>query len=206
MGLLGINIKQPPVGHHFRAADVEGLPPGFRMFQAALQVMEHIADGNGLHRVVHPAGGEHDRQAVHQIPQYFKGSAARPENHGRPEEGNRHRAGLQNLGHLMAGAEMLAQAGVLGTAQSAQINDMFQSGFGRSANHIVRRSAVGFGKALGVGHHGVNQVKGRPAALRRFPQGLKIQDIAFLASSTRGCPAQGRARSLPRDRPRARTR
>ena len=41
--LLGIDIHQLPVGHHFRAADVEGLAPGFVMFQAAYQVGEDVA-------------------------------------------------------------------------------------------------------------------------------------------------------------------
>ena len=73
---------------------------------------------------------------------------------------------------------MLAQEGVLGTTQSAQINDMFQSGFGRSASHILGCSAVGLGKPLGVGHHGMDQIKGRPAALRLCQQGFVVQDIA----------------------------
>ena len=52
-----IYVEQLPVGNHLRAADVEGLPPGFCMFQAALQIIEDIADGNGLHRVLNPTRG-----------------------------------------------------------------------------------------------------------------------------------------------------
>jgi hypothetical protein len=64
------------MGQDFRAADVEGLPAGFLMFQAALQIIEDIADGNWLHGVLNPTGGYHNRQAIYQIAQYFKGGAA----------------------------------------------------------------------------------------------------------------------------------
>ena len=56
VGLFGVDIHQLPVGHHFRSADVEGLPPGLVTFQAADQVGENIADRDGLYRGVLPNG------------------------------------------------------------------------------------------------------------------------------------------------------
>ena len=63
---------------------------------------------------------------------------------------------------------MLAQEGILGATQSAQVDDMFQSSHGRSARHILGCGAVGFNKPLRVGHHRMDQIKGRPAAFRRI--------------------------------------
>ena len=118
MSFLGVNVKQPPVGHHFGAADVEGLALYCVGFQAANQVGEDIANGDGLHGVVDPAGGEHYRQAVHQVAHDLKGGSPRTQDHGGPEESGGHGPGVQDAGHFKAGAQVLAEMGVVLAAQA----------------------------------------------------------------------------------------
>ena len=109
-GLLGVEPEQLAVREPVRAADVQDQSCRGRGFQAADKVAEHIRDGDWLAECVHPAGRDHDRQAVHEVAHDFKGCAARAQNHGGPEPGGLHRAGLENAADLGAGAQVLAEA------------------------------------------------------------------------------------------------
>ena len=175
--LLGINVEKPAVGEDLGAADIEGLSLYGVVFQAALEIVEHVGDGDGLHRVVDPAGGQHDGEAVHQVAHDLKRGAPRPQDHGGPQEGGGHRPGLENSGYLVAGAQVLAEMWVVGTAQAAQINDPVKLGRARGPDHVLGALTVGVAEAAGIGQHGMDQVKGRAAAPGGPLQGVIIQDV-----------------------------
>ena len=149
-----------------------------------------MRDGDGLHRGVDPTGGEHHRQAVHQVAQDFEGRAAGTQDHGGPQEGGGHGPGLENPGHLKAGAQVLAQVGVVGAAQPPQVDDAVQAGCRRGLDHVPGRLAVGGGEIPGGRGHGVHQVEGRPAPLGRLAQGFGVHDVA-LGQFNEGVTAPG---------------
>ena len=141
-------------------------------------------------------GGEHHGEPVHQVAHDFERGAPRPQDHGGPEKGGGHRPGLEDPGHLVAGAQVLAEAGIVGTAQAAQINDPLKLGRARGPDHVQGALTVGVAEAPGVGQHRVDQVKGRAAAPGGPLQGVIIQDVP-LGQFQQGVFAQGRPLAWP---------
>ena len=113
-GFQGEHLKQVDIAEDIRPADVVGLPGGFFMFQAAGQVTEHVSDTDRLHQVFDLPGDEHDGQSLQEVAHDFKGSTARTEYHGGPQDGGRNRSRGQNAAHFGSRGQVRTQRSVGG--------------------------------------------------------------------------------------------
>jgi len=149
------------------------------MLQASHQIVQHIADADGLYGGVDPGRSEHDGHAVHQVAQHLKGSAPRTEYHGGAENGRRDRPGLEDAGHLMSRSQVLAQKRIAAQAEPTQIDNPLEPGSGCSGHHVLSGPAVGLDEPLTGGSHRVHQVERGPAAGGCPLQVIEVLGIAL---------------------------
>ena len=95
-------LHQFPVGDDVRTADIEGQAGGKRLKKAPDEVVEHILDGDGLTAGIDPPGTEHDRQALHQMPEHFEGCPAGADDVGSSEDRRLRPTRLEDCSHFLA--------------------------------------------------------------------------------------------------------
>lgn len=81
------------VGKDFRAADIVCLAGGFSDSEAAGEVADDIAHGDGLARRADPFRRDHDGEAFDEVSEDFKRRRAGTDDHGGAKDGDRDASG-----------------------------------------------------------------------------------------------------------------
>ena len=123
-----------------------------------------------------PSGRNHYRKTVHKVAKDFEGRASRPQDHPGPQVGGRHRPGLEDAGHLMAGAQVLAQA-FPPVSKATQVDNPVGSPLMGCRGKVLRPLTVLLGESPVRAAHGMHEIVDGPATLGRPHEGLPIQRV-----------------------------
>ena len=176
-GFRGVFLHHARVAEDLAAADVEGAVDRALQRCRPDEVVQHVAHGDRLDLVAHPAGGGHQGQRLGQVPDHLE----------RRRTGADHDAGLENdgvdrtveedLAHGFAGPHVGGELGV-GGVQAAQVDDPVHAGVGRGPRRgLGHRLFLGF--EARSGRHGVDQVVKHVDAVQGRAQGIAVVEAAL---------------------------
>ncbi len=123
----------------------------------------------GWQRVRHPAGRDHDRQALRQVAQDLERRAAGPDDHRGPELGDRDAVGRQLGARLVAAGEVVREVRRV-VAEAAQVDDPRHARVLRRLREVAGRLPVPLREPPFAGSHRVGQVVGDLDPLERRGQ------------------------------------
>ena len=172
-----IGVQQLGEGQHVGASDVEcavrrALEPG-----RADEVVQHVAHGDRLDPVAHPARGHHHRQTLGEMPHDLEGCAAGAEDHGRAQHHRGDLTAQQDLPDLLAGGHVRGELLALGM-DAAEVDDPPHVGVLRGGGEGARTLPVALGEAA-TPAHGVDQVVGDVDPVQRGLQARRILDVGL---------------------------
>ena len=104
---LGEALHHLQVGQDVGAADVERPVDLGRQRHRLDQVVQDVADGDGLDAVVHPGRREHHGQALGEVAQHLEARRPRPEDHRRLQDDGRDARAQEGLADLGARRQVL---------------------------------------------------------------------------------------------------
>lgn len=134
------------------------------MIEDAGEVVDDVADGDGLGRGGDPHGRDHDGQPFDQVAEDFEGGRTGADDHGGSEDGDGDAGGAEGGFHVATGGEVFAEVGA-GFAEAAEVDDSLQPGLFGGESELGGEVVVLLGVVGTGGHHGVNEVEGGVAAL-----------------------------------------
>ena len=123
------NFHDFAVAKHFGTADVEHAANGGGCSEYTQQIVDYVADCDGLAGRADPFWRDHYGQPFHEIAQNLKRRGARTDDHGRAKDGNGNLRRAKRRLDLTSRRQMLAQIRT-GLTESAQVNDAFHACFG----------------------------------------------------------------------------
>ena len=164
------------VGQHVRAADLDDAPGARGRVQRGDQVVEHVANGDGLNARVEPARADHHRQALGQVADDFERQAAGAHDHWRAKLRHRHAGFAQHGAGFLARTQMFGE-GSVGVAQAAQIDDALDASRFGGRRKIPRGQHIPL-LEVAPARHAVDQVERHLHALQGAWQGVGPQAIA----------------------------
>ena len=163
---------------HGRRADIDHQILGRVQAERRGQVGDHVVDADGLGEGLHPAGGDHQRQFLHQVADHLEAGAARTDDHPGAEPQGADPVGPagEDLAGLDAAGQVLG--GGLAQPQAAEVDDLFDAaGDGRVAE-VLRAHPVEPAE-IAARAHGVDEVVGGVHALQRLVERLVVEGVAF---------------------------
>ena len=168
------HAPQPRVGlHHLgvrediRPADLDDAG-ALGVVSRCHEVVEHVADGDGLAERAHPARRDHHRQVLDEAAQQLEGGAAGPDDDGGPELGDRDAVGGQLRPDRLPAGEMRREPAVR-VAETAEVDDVTDASRACRAPERARRIPVSLLEAVLAAGHRVGQVIGQT----RRPRGQR---------------------------------
>ena len=138
-GLRGVFLHHARVAEDLAAADVEGAVDRAFERRRPDEVVQHVADGDRLDLVAHPAGGGHQGQRLGQVPDHLERRRTGADHDAGLENDGVHRTVEEDLAHGFAGPHVGGEFGV-GGVQAAQVDDPVHAGVGRGPRRSLRPS------------------------------------------------------------------
>ena len=117
-----IESKHLTVGNDIGPADLQNPTGALRLTESFHEIVQHIADGDGLDTCINPAGTDHQGYPFGEIADHFKGEASRSDDHTGPKFRHRHTALPQDVSRVLSGAQVRGEV-CGGIPQSAQIDN-----------------------------------------------------------------------------------
>ena len=130
------------IGDDVGAADLEHLPICVRVVEHAGEIREHVSHCDGLDTRLNPPGRRHDGQDFDQVAQHLEACAARTDNDRGPQLGQWYRSGRQHTTDLVAARQMRRQGPSRVVPQTAEIDDLFDTGTSGRVAEVLRRGSV----------------------------------------------------------------
>ena len=147
-----------------------------RVVECADEVVEHVGDPDRLAARCHPAGRDHDRQALGQVAQDLERRAARPDDHRRPELGDRHAVCGELGARLVAAGQVVGEVGRI-VAQTAEVDDPRHAGPPRGLCEVARCLPIPISEPTFARAHRVRQVVGDVDPLERRLQRRRVEQV-----------------------------
>ena len=145
-----IGFQQRAVRRGVRPGDVVGAGRNALGIEGGDEVVQHVADGDRVDRVVHPLRDRDDREAVTDVAHHLERCRARAEDHCGAQP-HQFRAALdgQRLGHLRPTGQVLGQLAVIGVDrhEAAQVDDAAHIRVIGRGGDVAGRGAVGVAEA-----------------------------------------------------------
>ena len=163
---------------HGRRADVDHQVLGRVQAERRGQVGNDVVDADGLGEGLHPAGGDHQRQFLHQVADHLEAGAARTDDHPGAEPQGADPVGPagEDLAGLDAAGQVLG--GGLAQPQAAEVDDLFDAaGDGRVAE-VLRAHPVKPAE-IAARAHGVDEVVGGVDPFQGAVERLVVEGVAF---------------------------
>ena len=154
----GVRPHHVAVREDVGAADLDDARH-LRVVERADEVVEHVGDPDRLATGPHPAGRDHDRQALGQVAQDLERRAAGSDDHRRPELGDRHAMCGELGARLVAAGQVVGEVGGI-VAQAAEVDDPRHAGTPRRLGEVAGCLPVPLGKSPLTRPHRVRQVVG----------------------------------------------
>ena len=182
------------VGEDFGTADVVGLAGGGWVGQAAGQVADDVADGDGLALGGDPFGRDHDGKAFDEVAEDFKRRRTGADDHSGAEDGDGDAGGGQCRLHFAAGGEVFGEIGA-GFAEAAKVDDAPNAGGLSCLGELGGERTVLVGIAAGGGGHGMDEIEGDLAVFQsaRVVEGgfddFDVGVVGPIAAGQFGCGA-----------------
>ena len=144
----GVGPHHVAVREDVRAADLDDARH-LRVVERADEVVEHVGDADRLAAGPHPAGRDHDRQALGQVAQDLERRAAGSDDHRRPELGDRHAMCGELGAGLVAAGQVVGEVGGI-VAQTAEVDDPRHAG---TPGRLARSCGLPAGRARRIPAH-----------------------------------------------------
>ena len=151
-------------------------PGHLRVVERADEVVEHVGDPDRLATGPHPAGRDHDRQALGQVAQDLERRAAGSDDHRRPELGDRHAMRGELGAGLVAAGQVVGEVGGI-VAQAAEVDDPRHAGTPRRLGEVAGCLPVALGESPFTRPHRVRQVVGDVDPLERHRQRRWVEEV-----------------------------
>ena len=166
-----------PVGQHVGAADVEAPIHLARNGGRTDQVVQNVADRDGLYARVEPARCDHDGHPLGQVTQHFKGRGPRPENDCRAQHHGGHPAGQEDLADFLAGLQVRAQRLRI-RVEAAEVDDPADPAALRRRDEVLGIGPVPRVEA-GTCSHRVDEVVRHVHTTERGRQGARVRRVTL---------------------------
>ncbi len=157
MQLFRHDVHDFAIAENFGAADVEDAGGGFGLFEDAGEVVEDVADGDGLAGSGHPLRRDHDGKALHEVTKNFERGRAGADDHRGAERGDWNSAVDQGFFDGAARGEMFAEVRP-GFAETTEIDDARDAGLFGGVGESCGELEIAVGVFGAGGYHGVNEV------------------------------------------------
>ena len=171
----GVRPHHVAVREDVGAADLDDASH-LRVVQRADEVVEHVGDSDRLAAGPHPAGRDHDRQALGQVAQDLERRAAGPDDHRRPELGDRHAMCGELGAGLVAAGQVVGEVGGI-VAQTAEVHDPRHAGTLRRLGEVAGCLPVPVGELPFTRPHRVRQVVRDVDPLERQWQRRWVEEV-----------------------------
>ena len=96
-----IESEHLAVGDDIRTPDFDDLTSALWPPESLHKIIQHIANGDGLDTGINPTGTDHQRHALGEITDHFKGKASRSHNHTGSKFRDRHTALPEDISCLL---------------------------------------------------------------------------------------------------------
>ena len=160
-----------------RATDVEGGANGLWGFEGGDQVVQNVADGDGLALCADPSGRDHDRQAFDEVAQDLEGGGARADDHRGSHHGDWDAGGSESGLDLAARGEVLTQT-IARFAKTAEVEDALDARTSGGPCKGLGESAILLAVVGGRRVHRVNEVVRGVAAGHGVGERVLVSDVA----------------------------
>ena len=144
--------------------------------QRADEVVEHVGDPDRLAARRHPTRRDHDRQALGQVAQDLERRAAGPDDHSRPELGDRHAVCGELGARLVAAGQVVGEVGRI-VAQTAEVDDPRHAGTLRRLREVAGCLPIPLSEFPFTRTHRVSQVVGDVDPLERRRQRRRVEQV-----------------------------
>jgi hypothetical protein len=136
----GVRSHHVAIGQHVGATDLDDARD-LGVVGRPDQVVEHVADADGLAARGHPAGGDHDGQPLGEMAEDLERGAAGADDHGGAELGDGHAVRGQLGARRVAAGQMVRQArGVVTETAEEDMRDTPAAAAAREKARAARRS------------------------------------------------------------------
>jgi len=172
---VGVALHHLLVGEHVGPADVERPVHVRGEVGRVHEVVQDVANRDGLDAGLHPDRCGHHRQPLGEVAQHLERRAAAPDDHGRLEHRRRDTAGDQDLPDLLPAAQVRAQLLVL-RDEPAQVDDPLHTGVHGRLGEGPGRPSVELFEVVALPDR-VDEVVGDVDVAQRLPDDGEVEHV-----------------------------